>query len=181
MGVKKTVRVLVRYERKHNDGRTKTRTTPSKTVARPCGAREGIVLVSANRRRSGSPIPFGQSSLPRRRRHAPIPPRTALATDTTTDNEENHPPLLPQQQHRRGPLFFRHRRHRCRRHNSQVATTSYYRRRRRATIKIDPGRHTRAREKTPNIYSHTTRSLCIIILYSKRRRAWLDNPRVVCV
>jgi len=115
-----SVRVLVRDERKHNDGRTKTRTTPKKTVARPCGAREGIVLVSANRRRSGSPIPFGQSSLPRPPSPIPNPHRTAC---TTTSFSETPPPMP-----------------------SQLPSPVHHR----ATIKIDPGRVHNAREKTQN-------------------------------
>lgn len=74
--VKKCVRISMRNEWKNNYGRRKTRTRPNKPEARPCGTREGIVLVSANRHRSGSPIPFGQSSLPR-------PPPPLLPPPTT--------------------------------------------------------------------------------------------------
>jgi len=93
-----SVRVLVQYERKHSDGRTKTRTTPITTVAQPCGAREGIVLLSANRRRSGSPIPFGQSSLPlglRRRHQTPTTIAVVDAATATTTNTSTPKPKPP--------------------------------------------------------------------------------------
>lgn len=122
-----------------------------KQAAQPCGAREGIVLVSANRRRSGSPIPFGQSSLPRppppppRRSHPTrVQRRAACPPDKSTTPRRHHPPN----------------------------DTGYYNTTAiritlppRATIKIDPG-HTQVHNARENIQNIHTQNILYTAYYT---------------